>query len=176
MDMFTILYTMSITDEFRRALNASDTRLTQHKAEETMSTVSAEIRSQIEELIYQHAWMLDHHQSDHLADLYAENGKLTGISLNHVGREAIAKYGSARAKMKNRIARHVCSNLQLRQIEPGRVEGRLIITLYRHDGAGGRPDPVAIANAHDIYVKAEDGGWLFEQRRLELVFESEAHK
>lgn len=141
-----------------------------------MSAVSAEIRSQIEELIYQHAWMLDHHQSEHLAELYAENGRLTGISLNHVGRDAIARYGSARAKMTNRIARHVCSNLQLRLLDPARVEGRLIITLYRHDGPGGRPDPVAIANAHDIYVKLEDERWLFEQRRLELVFESEAHK
>lgn len=141
-----------------------------------MGAVSAEIRYQIEELIYQHAWMLDHHRSENLPDLYVEDGKLTGISLNHVGRDAIARYGAARAKMTDRIARHVCSNLQLHLLASDRIEGRLIITLYRHDGPGGRPDPVAIADAHDIYIRDADGKWRFEQRRLELVFESEGHK
>jgi hypothetical protein len=100
---------------------------------------------------------------------------LVGISLNNVGREAIAKYGADRAKMTQRIARHLCSNLRLTALDSNRIQGNLMITLFRHDGPGGLPDPVAVADAHDIYVKCEDGKWRFEERRLELVFESDAH-
>lgn len=142
----------------------------------TSTTVDAQTRSDIEDLIYEHAWLIDHHQSNRLADLYIETGRLTGISLNHVGREAIAQYGASRAKLTDRIARHVCSNLRLRQLGPDRVQGQLMIMLFRHDGPGGLPDPVALADAQDIYVKGADGKWRFEERRLELVFEAEAHK
>jgi hypothetical protein len=138
--------------------------------------VDAQTRAEIEELIHEHAWLIDHHQSDRLWELYAENGRLTGISLNNEGRDAIAKYGANRAKMTERIARHVCSNLKLTTLDSKKIKGDLIITLYRHDGSGGLPEPVAVADARDIYVKGEDGKWRFEERRLELVFESEAHK
>jgi hypothetical protein len=40
--------------------------------------VDAQIRCEIEALIYEHAWRLDHHKSDTLAELYMENG-CTGI-------------------------------------------------------------------------------------------------
>lgn len=142
----------------------------------TETNVDAQTRSDIENLIYQHAWLLDHHESARLADLYVENGRLVGIGMNHVGREAIATYGSKRAQMSDRIARHACSNLRLQSVGPNRVEGKLMITLFRHDGPGGLPNPNALADAHDTYVKGADGTWRFEERRLELVFESEAHK
>jgi hypothetical protein len=138
--------------------------------------IDAQTRSDIEALIYEHAWLIDHHQSDRLADLYVESGRLTGIGMNHVGRGAIAHYGADRAKLTNRFARHLYNNLRLIPLGPDRVEGHVTITLYRHDGKGGLPEPNAVADAHDIYVKGADGRWRFEERRLELVFESEAHR
>jgi len=142
----------------------------------TTKTVDAQTRSDIENLIYEHAWLLDHHESARLADLYVENGRLVGIGMNHQGREAIAAYGAKRAQMTERTARHSCSNLRLQSVGPNRVEGKLMITLFRHDGPGGLPNPNALADAHDTYVRGADGKWRFEERRLELVFESEAHK
>jgi SnoaL-like domain len=138
--------------------------------------IDAQVRSDIEALIFEHAWLIDHHQSARLADLYTENGRLTGIGLNHVGRQAIRKYGEDRARMTDRIARHVYGNLRLIPLSTDRVEGHVTITLYRHDGPGGLPEANAMADAHDIYVRGEDGCWLIEERRLDLVFESEAHK
>ncbi len=137
--------------------------------------IDAQVRSDIEALIYEHAHLIDHHQSERLADLYTENGRIVGI-LNYSGREEIAKYGAERAKMTNRIARHLYSNLRLIPLGRDRVEGHVTITLYRHDGAGGLPEPSGIADAHDIYVRGADGRWRMEERRLDLIFESEEHR
>jgi ketosteroid isomerase-like protein len=139
-------------------------------------SVAAQTRADIEALIYEHAWLVDHHQSERLADLYVENGRLSGIGMNHVGRDAIARYGADRAKMTNRFARHLCNNLRLIPLGQDRVEGHVTITLYRHDGSGGLPEANAVADAHDVYIKGADGRWRFEERRLELIFESEAHR
>jgi len=140
------------------------------------NTVTAQERSDIEALIYEHAWVIDHHCSETLADLYVESGQLTGIGMSHIGREALKRYGAARAKMTDRNARHMYSNLRLVRLEKNRIQGNVTITLYRHDGPGGLPEPNAVADAIDVYVKCEDGLWRFSERRLELVFESEAHK
>jgi hypothetical protein len=139
------------------------------------SKIDAQVRSDIEALIYEHAWLIDHHQSERLAELYTETGRIAGI-LNYSGRDEIAKYGAERATMTGRIARHLYSNLRLIPLSKDRVEGHVTITLYRHDGPGGLPEASGIADAHDIYVRGADGRWQFEERRLELIFESEAHR
>ena len=138
--------------------------------------ITAQERCDIEALIYEHAWLLDHHRSETLADLYVEEGRLTGIGMNHVGREALQKYGSNRAKMTGRIARHLYNNLRLTRLDNDRIQGNVTITLYRHDGPNGLPEPNAVADATDIYIKCDDGRWRFVERNLQLVFESEAHK
>jgi hypothetical protein len=138
--------------------------------------IDAQVRCDIEALIYEHAWLIDHHQSERLADLYTENGRLHGIGMDHSGREALAKYGAERAKLTNRRSRHLYSNLRLIPLGPDRVTGVVTITLFRHDGPDGLPEPTGVADAHDIYVRGADGRWRFEERRLELLFESEAHK
>lgn len=142
---------------------------------DTSTRIDAQVRSDIEALIYEHAWLVDHHQSDRLAELYTETGRIAGI-LNYSGRDEIAKYGAERAKMTNRIARHCYSNLRLIPLGEDRVEGHVTITLYRHDGAGGLPEASGVADAHDVYVRGADGRWRFEERRLELIFESEEHR
>ena len=142
-----------------------------------MMAITAEVRHQIESLIHEHAWLIDQNQADRLHELYAENGCMRGVGMNHVGKAAIAAYGAQRTKMTGRKARHVCSNLRLTTLEDGRVRGNFIITLYRHEGAGlGPADAVAVADITDTYVRQPDGGWLIEERRIDLAFESEAHR
>nr|ART40129.1 K166 [uncultured bacterium] len=142
-----------------------------------MSTViDANTRAEIEALVIEHAYLLDHHQSEKLADLYTEDGKMHGIGPTQQGRAALLEYGKKRAAMKERQARHVCSNLRLVADGPDRIRGSLIITLFRTDGpAMGTADPVAVADANDIYVR-KDGRWRIAERRLSLAFESEAHR
>ncbi len=139
--------------------------------------LDAQVRHEIENLVYEHAWLLDSHDSARLADLYLEDGRLYGIGPEKKGVAALNAYGEGRAAMTDRTARHVCTNLRLAPLDDGRVKGHLMITLYRHDGDGlGPAEACAIADAHDIYARAPDGSWKIAERRLELIFESEAHK
>jgi uncharacterized protein (TIGR02246 family) len=136
----------------------------------------AQTRAEIESLVIEHAYMLDFHQSDKLADLYTDDGKMHGIGPTQAGRAALLEYGKKRAQMKQRTARHVISNIRLVDDGPDRIRGSLVITLFRFDGDKmGTADPVAVADANDIYVK-QDGRWRIAERKLSLAFESEAHR
>ena len=135
------------------------------------------IRCAIEALITEHAWMLDHHKSDRLGELYVESGRMSGISPERNGRDEIVAYGRERAKMTERKARHVTSNIRLLHDGPKRVSSLCTITLFRCDGDNfGPADPVALADAQDVFVHCDDGQWRFESRHLVLTFESEAHR
>lgn len=140
-------------------------------------TVDAQVRHEIESLVYEHAWLLDNHESERLADLYLEDGRLYGIGPERRGAAALNAYGKERAAMTDRTARHVCTNLRLAPLEDGRIRGHVMITLYRHDGPGPGPaEACALADAHDIYGRDAQGRWKLAERRLELIFESESHK
>jgi hypothetical protein len=133
------------------------------------------VRSEIEALIAEHAWLLDNHQSERLHECYTEEGLLHGIGKPRHGREALRDYGTNRSAMQ-REARHVAGIPRLLWNGPEEIQGTLTIILFRHDGAEmGVADPVAVADAHDVYRKV-DGRWLIHERRLALVFESEAHR
>ena len=136
-----------------------------------------EIRCAIEALITEHAWMLDHHKSDRLGEIYVESGRMTGIGPDRIGRDEIIAYGCERAKMIERKARHVTSNIRLLHDGPKRISSLCTITLFRCDGDKfGPADPVALADAEDVFVLCDDGLWRFESRHLILTFESEAHR
>lgn len=135
------------------------------------------IRCAIETLIIEHAWLLDNHMSDRLGDLYVESGRMSGIGPERNGRAAIVTYGRDRAKMVQRKARHVTTNIRLLHDGPGRVSSICTITLFRYDGDQmGTADPVALADAEDVFVLCDDGQWRFESRHLVLRFESESHR
>lgn len=135
------------------------------------------VRCTIEGLIIEHSWMLDQLQSDGLGELYTENGQLTGIGPDRIGREAIAAYGRERAKMTKRRARHLNTNIRLIHDGQKRICSFCTIALFRHDGDDmGSADPIALADAEDIFVLCNDGQWRFESRHLVLTFESAAHR
>ena len=129
-------------------------------------------RCEIEALIVEYSWMLDHHKSKRLGDLYTESGRLTGLGGDRIGRDAISKYGQQRARMMTRTARHVNTNIRLVHDGLSRVRGICSIMLLRHDGDGlGTADPIALADAQDVFVKCDD-----EEPHLVLRFESAAHR
>lgn len=140
-------------------------------------TIAIEDQKQIEALIYEHAWLVDHGEAHRLHELYTEDGRLLGVGPDKIGKAALAAYGTDRRGQTGRTARHVCTNIRLQPDGAGRVKGTALCTLFRSDGPSiGTADPVAVGEYDDIYVRQPDGRWLILERRMTLVFESEAHR
>lgn len=140
-------------------------------------TIDAQIRAEIEALVYEHAWLLDNRGGEKLAELYLADGRLYGLGPEKKGKAALAAYGIARSAIEGRTARHVCTNLRLWRADGDRIAGHHLITLYRHDGDGPGPaDACAMADAHDLYARDAHGHWKIAERRLDLVFESPSHR
>ena len=112
-----------------------------------------------------------------MGDLYTEDGCLYGAGPDWIGREGVNEYGRSRAKAKDRRARHVCTNFRFTQESPDTIRGTCFIMLFRSGSETLAPaEPIALADAHDIYKKCSDGAWRIRERRIVLSFESEAHR
>jgi ketosteroid isomerase-like protein len=128
-------------------------------------------RAAIEHLINYHAWLIDHGEADRVADLFTAEAALYGVGPDKIGRDAIAEWGRQRAAMTQRRSRHVHANILLEADGDRAARGTVILTLYRHDGAGeGQASPLLIAEYTDRYSKQPDGQWLFAERRLSVLF------
>lgn len=125
----------------------------------------------IEQLIQRHAWLIDHGEADKVGELFADDGALYGVGPDKVGRAAIAEWGRQRAAMGERRSRHVQSNILIEPAGPDAARGRVVLTLYRHDGPGqGSATPLLVAEYADRYAKDPHGSWLFAERRLTVLF------
>ena len=125
----------------------------------------------IERLIHRYAWLIDHGEAERVADLFTEDGGLFGIGPDKVGRPAVADWARQRAAMTERRSRHVHSNLLVAPVADGRASGTMIVTVYRHDGAGpASAVPLLVGDYADRYRKGPDGAWLIEERRFGLAF------
>ena len=139
--------------------------------------IDVKIRNEIEVLLNEHAWLIDNHKCETIADLYTADGKMVGAGHDTVGRAALTEWGINRAKMGKRQARHVLGNMRLVSIGPKLMRGTTIVTLYRYDGAdAGKPEAVAIADLHDTYELCDDGRWRIKVRDIKTIFESDTLK
>ncbi len=135
------------------------------------------IRAELEALIAEHAYRLDFHLSENLGDLYTEDGCLIGAGPDCIGREAVNAYGRSRAEARTRRARHVATNFRFWEDGADQIRGVCFIMLFRSSGPDLIPaEPIALADAHDIYRREAEGVWRIRERRIVLSFESEAHK
>lgn len=137
----------------------------------------AALRAELEALITEHAYRLDMNCSEDLAELYTEDGRLLAPNFTCEGPEAINAYGRERAAARNRRVRHVCTNFRFWEDGPDRARGLCFILLFRSNGPELSPaEPIALADAHDIYRRGPDRVWRIQERRIVLSFESAAHK
>lgn len=133
--------------------------------------MDGETRSAIDELIAEHAWVLDHGDPADLPDLYTAEGRLLGLGPPIEGAAALGEWAQRRAQLHDRVSRHVHTNLRLHRIDEDHVQGVLITLLYRHDGAGAGPSwPLLVLDYHDEYAREADGRWLFAERSISRVF------
>ena len=136
-----------------------------------MHTIDPADRQAIEQLVHEHAWLIDHGQADRVTPLYAANARVFGIGPDMTGHAAIAAWAGQRAAMTYRRSRHVQSNIRLHAVSADRVLGCVILTLYRFDGDGqADAQALLVGEYDDVYERGEDAVWRFAERRLTVLF------
>jgi len=129
------------------------------------------IRSEIETLLAEFAWRIDHGADESAADLFTPDGWYAwGPDRRSAGRDAIRAAYRARVTRGLRTSRHLVTNLRFGSITADRVEVTSIMTLYAEDGPPPHPANVLmIADFEDVCVR-DNGRWLFESRNLIELF------
>ncbi len=136
-----------------------------------VASVDPSTRQAIEDLVAEHAWLIDHGQAGRVAALFANDGRLLGIGPDRVGQAAIQAWAAEREAMTERRSRHVQTNLRLVPVSEMECRGTVVLTLYRHDGPGkADPAPLLVAEYDDTYRRGSDGAWRFAERRLSVLF------
>src|SRR5260370_14422477 len=128
-------------------------------------------RLAIEELNAEFAYLIDHDQSERVADLFTIDGSYgreTGE--RSVGRDAIRGAYAAGKTQGPRTARHIFTNLRLQFESSDRASGTCIMTLFAEDGAPPHvAEPFLVADYDDIYVRYEDT-WRYAARTITWLF------
>jgi hypothetical protein len=142
------------------------------RVQHTSPKIPAAVRCDIEALVNEYAWRIDHGHADRLHELYTDDGCFEALDIRCIGRKELQRWGVARAQMQHRTTRHVFTNMRLLFDGEDRICGTVIITLYRRDSAPlGPADLIAVGDYNDVYVRS-NGEWLIHERKLNLIFQS----
>jgi hypothetical protein len=102
-------------------------------------------------LVTELAWRVDHRRADAVADLFVDDGEMVLGSAAMRGREEVGAWGRQRASA-GYATRHVCTNMRFEASGDGSATGTTVVTVYppergrpgRHHGvrSGGVTGPV----------------------------------
>lgn len=130
----------------------------------------ATARADIEAMLVEWAWLIDHGRADEAVAFYAPDAEQTIQGDTARGIAAIGDRLRRRAAMQQRVSRHVIGNLRLSAESDARIRGSWILTLYRTDGIPDSPVPHMICDVDDIYARTADRQWKIANRRVVPVF------
>ncbi|WP_420749003.1 nuclear transport factor 2 family protein [Rhodococcus sp. O3] len=122
-------------------------------------------------LTARYALVVDDHDMDGLADLYAPDAKLVGLSGTLHGRDAIVAYVRSTLETYDGASIHTP--------HPGVVDftgentARGVVPSHVEYAQGGVQYVLAL-RYHDRYVRSDDG-WRFAERRLEVRYAVPVH-
>jgi SnoaL-like domain len=128
-------------------------------------------RLAIEELNAEFAYLIDHEQSERVADLFMVDGSYgRSTGERSVGRDAIRRAYASRKAKGPRTARHIFTNLRLVFEARDRAIGTCIMTLFAEDGVPPHvAEPFLVADYNDVYVLYEDK-WRYSARTITWLF------
>ncbi|MDR8402157.1 nuclear transport factor 2 family protein [Paraburkholderia sp. USG1] len=130
------------------------------------------IRTEIEALNAEFAWLIDHDRSDEVAKLFTPEGSYGRSSGERsVGRAAIRQAYAARSSRGARTARHIFTNLRLGYDSPTRATGTVMLILFAEDGPPPHPaEPNLVSEYEDIYERDIEGVWRYVSRTVTSLF------
>jgi hypothetical protein len=131
------------------------------------------LRLEIDQLLTDFWYEVDHNWGANAPDYYTEDGVFTTSGGKpRVGREAIRAFYTSRRDRGARIARHVVTNLRVTAIDATTARADWILLLHAADGEPvlESEPPILIADVVDECVKCPDGQWRFRSRVITALF------
>lgn len=130
------------------------------------------LRPEIEALIAEFAYLIDHGRGTEVHELFTEDGvygRSTGERSE--GREAVRQAYLRRAQLPPKTTRHLFTNLRLDWNERGELTGTAMMTLYMGEGELPLPPlPYLVSEYRDVYRLCDDGKWRFAERITTWLF------
>lgn len=136
--------------------------------------MTALLRAEIDAVLADWAWHLDHGEFDEVAGLFTEDASFTAEQVELHGRAQIRQRYAARTGA--RTTRHLYSGLRLTSMDQQSVRACSTWACY----AANQDAPVTevpaylIADFHDVLARQPDGRWLIRERSIVPVFRDPA--
>lgn len=138
--------------------------------------VPANVRVEIEQLISEMLFRLDHDRADTTWELYTEDGVSVG-PMGDMDREAMKAWGAQRARRTEIIGRHFIGAIRLVQgPNPDEVHGTVQYLTFR-DANDPQTQPASVGEFREIYrrVSTEAGvQWRYARRAIVPLFGGQA--
>ncbi|WP_020070470.1 nuclear transport factor 2 family protein [Paraburkholderia caledonica] len=128
--------------------------------------VDAVTRVEIEQLISEMLYRLDHNQADTAWELYTEDGVSVG-PLGTMDREQSKAWGAKRVKQAHIVSRHFIGGVRL-VWDGDEVAGTVQYLTFR-DTNEPQTQPASVGEFRERYRKVE-GQWRFARREIVPVF------
>jgi hypothetical protein len=129
--------------------------------------VDPETRAEIEQLISELLYRLDHNLANTTWELYTEDAVTEGPLGPMNGREAIKAWGAKRATQTNVVGRHFIGGIRLAW-DGDQLTGTVAYLTFR-DAAEDVLKPASVGEFREQYRKV-DGEWRFARREIVPVF------
>ena len=125
------------------------------------------IRTEIEQLISELLYRLDHDQADTTWQLYTEDAETVGPLGPMTGRDAVREWGAKCVQQTDIVGRHFIGGIRLAW--RGEVLTGTVAYLTFRDSADDVLKPASVGEFREEYRKV-DGRWLFARREIVPVF------
>jgi len=132
--------------------------------------VDATTRVEIEQLISEMLYRLDHNQADTTWELYTEDGVSSG-PMGDMDREAMKVWGAKRAQQTDLVGRHFIGGIRL--VRDGEEVAGTVQYLTFRDSSEPQTQPASVGEFRERYRKV-DGRWLFARREIVPIFGGQA--
>ena len=138
--------------------------------------MSATLHAQLDSVLADWAWFLDHGRFDELAELFTPDGQLITQGARVRGQEQIRQRYLSRTGV--RTSRHVYSGLRVTESSDAWARTTSVWVCY----AANLPAPVdeagvyLVADCLDEFVRGDDGRWRISSREIVPVLRDPARK
>jgi ketosteroid isomerase-like protein len=129
-----------------------------------MPDLSIADRLEIEALVTEYAWLLDHRRWHDVAGLCTDDVVLLIRGREIVGKAGLADWAEARAAKKNRKTQHQMTLIRVAATGADEATGSAALVLHMAKSGGGSYVDLA-GEYHDEYVRTP-AGWRFRRRHL----------